>query len=437
MSRPLDAQLASRYKVAPVTAETRSPSGAKGSIALTDAKILALKPPASGQAEYPDSVVPGLRLRVGVSGTKTFMLRKRVAGKYRNITLGRYSERMTLSDARKKARQILSDVEMNADPVKALPKPQRLTVSGHTVKALWPAYKKSKSHLRKAGEIERVFERHILPEFGDRAADGITRSEITRFIDEIAQRTPVMARNILAYFSAFYTWALPRLDRLPGNPCRDAGRPPKPKSRERVLSENEIGALCLVLDGEAQPFGPAIRLLLLTGQRRNEVFEANRAEFDLERAMWTITSDRAKNGAAHLVPLSAPALAIVKDLLASHKSDKLIPARGNWDAGPSGFSKAMTRIRAALQTMMGEPVPHWTLHDLRRTLATGMQRLGVRLEVTEAVLNHLSGSRAGIVGVYQRHNYFDEKRDALNAWAKEVTRLNRAAKKAGRPRKWE
>jgi integrase len=379
-------------------AQRRSEGSRAGNGALSDAKILALKPPAAGQVEFPDSVVPGLRLRIGVSGVKTFMLRKRVAGKSRNITLGRYSERMTLNDARKKARQILSDVEMKADPVKALPKPQRVTVSGYTVRALWPGYRTSKSHLRKVKEIERVFERHILPEFGDRAADGITRSEITRFIDEIAQRTPVMARNILAYFSAFYTWALPRLDRLPGNPCRDAGRPPKPKSRERVLSEKEIGLLYQVLDLEAQPFGPAIQLLLLTGQRRNEVFEANRAEFDLERAVWTIPSD------------------------------KLIPARGNWDAGPSGFSKAMTRIRAALETMVDEPVPHWTLHDLRRTLATGMQRLGVRLEVTEAVLNHLSGSRAGIVGVYQRHNYFEEKGIALKAWAKEVTRLSRAAK---------
>ena len=189
-----------------------------------------------------------------------------------------------------------------------------------------------------------------------------------------------------------------------------------------------------VLDEEAQPFGPAIQLLLLTGQRRNEVFEANRVEFDLERAVWTIPSDRAKNGAAHLVPLPPAALAIVKNLLGSHKSDKLIPARGNSNAGPSGFSKAMTRIRAALETMAAQPVPHWTLHDLRRTLATGMQRLGVRLEVTEAVLNHLSGSRAGIVGVYQRHNYFDEKGIALKRWAKEVMWLSRAAKIASSER---
>jgi integrase len=399
----------------------------KGSGALTDAKIRALRPPESGQAEYLDAVVPGLRLRVGVSGAKSFVLRKRVAGKYRNITLGRYSERLPLVEARKKARQILSDVEIKADPVASLPKPQKRTAAGHTVNSLWPDYKRAKAHLRGSAEIERIFKRHILPEFGDRAADGITRSEITRFIDEIAQRSPVMARNILSYFSAFYTWALPRLDRLPANPCRDAGRPPKPKPRERVLSDKEIGALWHVLEGEGAPFGPAIKLLLLTGQRRNEVFEAERSEFDLERQLWTIPGERAKNGAAHLVPMSPLVLEIVRSLIDHDRGDKLIPARGNWEAGPSGFSKAMARIRSDLEKRLGEPVPHWTLHDLRRTMATGLQRLGVRLEVTEAVLNHLSGARSGIVGVYQRHHYFEEKREALTAWSKELRRLARVA----------
>ncbi|MCW3848858.1 site-specific integrase [Sphingomonas sp. LB-2] len=401
----------------------RATGSKPGSGALTDAKIMALKPPATGQVEYPDTIVPGLRVRIGVSGAKTFVLRKRVAGKNRNITLGRYSERLTLPEARKKARQILSDVEMKADPVAALPKPQKRSATGYTVNALWPAYKQSKAELRKIGEIERVFKRHILPEFGDRAADGITRSEITRFIDDVAQRTPVMARNILAYFSAFYTWALPRLDRLPGNPCRDAGRPPKPKPRERVLSDEEIGALWHVLEAEGAPFGPAIQLLLLTGQRRNEVFEAEGAEFDLERALWTIPGERAKNGVAHLVPCAPAVVSIIESLLDHDRGDKLLPARGNWEVGPSGFSKAMARIRAALEKQVGRPVPHWTLHDLRRTTATGLQRLGIRLEVTEAVLNHLSGARSGIVGVYQRHHYFDEKRAALAAWSKEVTRL--------------
>jgi integrase len=396
--------------------------------ALSDSKILALKPPKSGQIEYLDAAVPGLRVRVGVSGTKTFVLRKRIAGKNRNLALGRFGERFTIAEARKKARQILSDVELKADPAAVLPKPQRRVVHKHTVNALWPSYRQAKMHLRTLPEIERIFKRHILPEFGDRAADGITRSEITRFIDKIGKRTPVMARNILSQFSAFYSWALPRLDRLPGNPCRDAGRPPKPKPRERVLSDAEVAALWHVLEREGQPFGPAIKILLLTGQRRNEVFEAERSEFDLDKQVWTIPASRAKNGVAHLVPLSSPVLALIKDLLGRDVSEKLIPARGNWDAGPSGFSKAMTRIRAALEEEIGTKVSHWTLHDLRRTVATGLQRLGVRLEVTESVLNHVSGSRSGIVGVYQRHNYFEEKKAALAAWSKEVKRLSRLHK---------
>jgi integrase len=363
-----------------------------------------------------------------VTGVRTFVLRKRVAGRYRNITIGRFNDRFGLAEARKKARQILSDIELKADPAAALPRPRVRAAAGDTVRGLWPAYKKAKSHLRKIGEIERVFNRHILPEFGDRAADGITRSEITRFIDDIAQRTPVMARNILSYFSSFYGWALPRLDRLPGNPCRDAGRPPKPKARERVLSEREISHLWHVLEAEGEPFGAAIKLLLLTGQRRNEVFEADRTEFNLSAGTWTITGARAKNGAAHIVPLPAEVLALVKHLLSKGSGEKLFPARGNLDVGPSGFSKAMTRIRAALEERAGEPVPHWTLHDLRRTMATGLQRLGVRLEVTEAVLNHVSGSRSGIVGVYQRHDYFHEKKTALAAWEKEVKRLARSNK---------
>jgi integrase len=395
---------------------------------LTDAKIRDLKRPKSGQIEVRDKSVPGLRVRVGMSGTKSFVLRKRVAGKYRNVAIGRFSERFGLAEARKRARQILSDIELKADPLAALPQPRRRSPAALTVNALWPQFKAGKAHLRSLGEIERVFKRHILPVFGDRAADQITRSEITRLIDEIARTAPVMARITLGYLSSFYSWAMPRLDHLQANPCRDAGRPPAPKARDRVLGEEEIGALWHVLEGEGKPFGPAIKLLLLTGQRRNEVFDADRAEFDLAGKLWTIPGKRAKNGATHLVPLTPAALAIVKELLKDKRSEKLLPARGNWDMSPSGFSKAMRRIRDSLEEQLGHPVPHWTLHDLRRTLATGLQRLGVRLEVTEAVLNHLSGSRSGIVGVYQRHNYFHEKRAALAAWEWELKRLARLHK---------
>ena len=150
---------------------------------------------------------------------------------------------------------------------------------------------------------------------------------------------------------------------------------------------------------------------------------ADRAEIDMKAGLWTIPSHRAKNGVASLVPLSRDALTVIGGLEHKGDSEKLFPARGNGINGPSGFSKTMTRIRDAMAKQAERPIPHWTLHDLRRTLATGLQRLGIRLEVTEAVLNHVSGSRAGIVGVYQRHDYFDEKRQALDAWAREVRRV--------------
>lgn len=129
-----------------------------------------------------------------------------------------------------------------------------------------------------------------------------------------------------------------------------------------------------------------------------------------------------------MVPLPREAMAIVSAFMKKGRGDKLIAARTNVDVGPSGFSKAMTRLRAELDEQMGGPVPRWTLHDLRRTMATGLQRVGVRLEVTEAVLNHISGSRSGIVGVYQRHDYFEEKKAALASWSREVKRLARLHK---------
>jgi len=396
---------------------------ALGNVGLTDAKLKAMKPPASGQLEISDRAVPGLRVRIGASGAQTFIVRKRIGGKPRNITVGRYSPRFGLADARKKARAILSDIEAGGDPAATLPTPRKRGATANTIRAMWPDYKAARAERRSIKEIERVFNRHILPHFGDRLADAITRAEITRFIDEIAQTAPVMARNVLAHLSSFYGWALPRLDRLPGNPCRDAGRPSAPKSRDRVLSEAELGILWNVLDKEPAPFGPAIKLLLLTGQRRNEVFDADRVEIDMKAGLWTIPGRRAKNGVASLIPLSRDALTVIGGLEHKCDSKKLFPARGNGINGPSGFSKTMTRIRDAMAKEAEQPIPHWTLHDLRRTLATGLQRLGIRLEVTEAVLNHVSGSRAGIVGVYQRHDYFDEKRQALDAWAREVRRV--------------
>jgi integrase len=388
------------------------------SVGLTDAKIKALKSPASGQVEYPDALVPGLRLRVGSSGAKTFILRKRVGGRARNLTLDRYHERrFTLADARKKARALISDIEAGAEPQARRQRSRAGQTSG-TVKSLFEDYRAAKAGLRSISEVKRIFEKYVLPEIGGRLADSITRADVTRLVDGIA--APTMARAVGAQLSAFYSWAMPRLDRLESNPCRDAWKPPKPPSRDRVLSDEEIKALWHASFEEPAPFGPGIRLLMLTLQRRDEVFSADVAEFDLEKAVWRIPGNRAKNGVAHIVPLSTTVLAELVPLIRGRREGKLFPARGRAEHGPSGFSRSWARVRQAVENEVGRSVERFTMHDLRRTGATGLQRLGTRLEVTEAVLNHVSGTRAGIVGVYQRHHFTDEKYDALEMWANEV-----------------
>lgn len=402
-----------------------------GTTVLTDAKLKGMKPPATGQAEVSDGAVPGLRVRIGTTGAKTFIVRKRIGGKIKNITVGRYGPRFTLSDARKKARTLLSDIEAGGDPTGTLSTPRRAGKGIGTIRSLMPEYLAAKAARRSIGEIQRVLEGYVLPELGDRMADAVTRADVTRLIDGIASTAPVMARNVHAQLSAFYTWAMPRLDRLPSNPCRDAGRPSAPKSRDRVLTETELAALWKLVDAEPFPWEPALKLLMLTGQRRDEVFNADRVEFDLKGKIWTIPADRAKNGVEHRVPLtdgavsliaSVPVLRIGIKASGDVFSPKLFPARANPFNGPSGFSKVQARLRAAMKEELGT-VPEWRLHDVRRTVATGMQRLGIRLEVTEAVLNHISGTRAGIAGVYQRHHFMDEKRHALEAWAADLDRI--------------
>ena len=170
------------------------------------------------------------------------------------------------------------------------------------------------------------------------------------------------------------------------------------------------------------------KLLLLTGQRRNEVAGMIWAELDLDKALWRIPAGRTKNDEAHEVPLSDAALAVIASL-PRIKSDKGYLFTTNGKTHVSGYSRAKAVIEhAMLEIARGErgqdiEIPRWTFHDLRRTAVSGMARLGISLPAIEKVVNHSSGSFAGIVGVYQRHSFADEKRNALQGWAKFVLSL--------------
>jgi integrase len=239
----------------------------------------------------------------------------------------------------------------------------------------------------------------------------------------VRKGSPHMAARVVSYGSAVYGWAV-RRKKLAANPF--VGLPvAKATERERVLEDPEIAA---VWRGTGAPgaFNAITRMLLLTGQRRNEIAGMTRNEISPDGTTWTIPKTRTKNGVTRVVPLSTQAQVIIAAQPRSDTTSLIFPgARG--DNVCNGWGKA----KPALDRASG--VTGWVLHDLRRTVATNLQRLGVRLEVTEAVLNHVGGSRAGIVGVYQRHTWTDEKQAALQAWADRLDAIieGRATESAG------
>ena len=209
-----------------------------------------------------------------------------------------------------------------------------------------------------------------------------------------------------------FNWAL-ECDIVETSPCAGVRRPSAERARERVLDDDELrrvwhGAVALGF-----PWGSITQLLILTGQRRDEVAMMRWSEVDLGKRLWTLPSERVKNGKVHTVPLSDAA----KAMLAS------IPRAGDYVfASPSGGHPSHSHGKILLDKAVGDVAP-WRFHDLRRTVASGLARLGVNLPVIEKILNHTSGSFAGVVGVYQRHDFAAEKRAALELWAQHVDGL--------------
>tara|TARA_R110002124_G_scaffold102957_1_gene251390 strand:+ start:1327 stop:2538 length:1212 start_codon:yes stop_codon:yes gene_type:complete len=389
-------------------------------IRLTDSKIKSLAPPKSGRKEVLDAVVPGLRVRLGRSGTKSFVLRKRIGSKVKNISIGRYCANFGLAEARKKARALLIDLE-NGTPLPTPDKSSAQIQKGRFTE-LWELYlqREVRERKRSAREIERYGELYILPEFGDRLVHTITRSEVTRFVDSVQwhnpnKPVPRSALSCFAFLSAFYTWLLPQFDNIPANPCRDARKPKIGKPRERVLSDPEIRIFWKACDKIGFPYGVAYKLLLMTGQRRGEVLDSSWQEFNGN--IWTLPGERVKNKRTHILPLPSKVMEMIHLIPHKQGATKLFPIAGHPDKSLNSFNKGAAHLHRIMTPLNeGNPIADFRIHDLRRTVATGMQRLGIPIAVTEAVLNHVSGSMSGIASVYQRHDYLNEKREALEVW---------------------
>jgi integrase len=209
-------------------------------------------------------------------------------------------------------------------------------------------------------------------------------------------------------------WALDR-GMIEVNPISGLKPPHKEQSRERVLSDEEIRTLWVAADAEGYPFGDALKFLILTGQRRGEVAAMRWSETDLDCRSWTIPAMRSKNGQSHEVPLSPPALRLLRSLPRFLGSDWVFTTNGK--SPISGFG----RFKRRLQSTAGPET--WRIHDIRRTVASGMARIGIEPHVVEKVLNHKSGIISGVAAVYNRYLYGTEKRNALERWADQLCNI--------------
>ena len=280
---------------------------------------------------------------------------------------------------------------------------------------LYLAFRRTEKRNRTVGETQRQFKTDILPLIGIRPIAEITDDEARGPVKRAtAKGSPKMANRLHATLSKFFTWCAAKDQKfIVESPYTGFEKPHDETSRDRVLSWDELAAVWAAAGAEAQPFGPIVRLLILTGQRRSEVAGMADHELNGRRREWTIPPERAKNGNRSTVPLSDPALAQIDGVNRVGRSGLLFTTNG--ESAFSGFTKAKDRLDAAAG--LSEP---WRLHDLRRTFSTGLERLGVPMPVTEAILNHTSGSKAGVAGIYAKHDYAEEKRHAMTAWGRFV-----------------
>jgi integrase len=384
---------------------------------LTVRSVEAARPDAD-RRELADSHMPGLYLVVQPSGAKAWAVRYRHQGVSRKLTLGSYPA-IDLKTARKLSAKALRAVAEGRDPGREKIEARAAKVDSidHIIAEFLERHVRRSNRPRTAQEAERLFRLHVLPRWHGRMIQSLNRRDVIDVVDRVVDGgAPVSANRVLTAVKTLFNWCIAR-DIITVSPAQGVRPPTVERARDRVLDDNELALIWQAAGKLGFPFGPLVQLLALTGQRRDEVAKMRWAEVDLEKRLWTLPRERVKNDRPHEVPLSSAAIAVLKTTPRLVGSPFVFTINGT--SPSSGYGKNKKRIDALLPVSM----PHWTLHDLRRSLASGLARLGVNLPVIERVLNHVGGSFAGIVGVYQHYTFAEEKRAALELWGQHIEGL--------------
>ena len=376
--------------------------------ALTDKTLDALKPQPK-RYEVHDLHCPGLSVRVTPEGKKSFTIKYRYGLHQKRMTIGVYP-RLTLADARKRAQEALRHVDDGSDPAK------RRRQADLRVDAIVAEFimRYAKPRNRKWMESERILLREFVAVFGRKDIREVTRADVLEIMDNALERgASYQANRILSNVRKLYNWCIER-GIVEKSPIVGLKAPTKEVSRERVLSDDELTALLRACRNDTYPFRQYVPLLLATATRRAELADMRWSEIEGDR--WVIPAERAKNGKAHVIPLSTFAQGIIADIPRFLDCNFVFTTTRRTPI--SGFSKMVLRLSERSETS------GWRLHDLRRTAASGLARLRIPPYVIEKVLNHISGTISGVALVYNRHGYDDEKAEALEKWGARLAELD-------------
>ena len=375
--------------------------------------------PGASRTTHWDASIPGFGLMVTANGHRSYVVQYRAAGRSRRMHL---KQGLTLRAARKEAKAILGAVAKGGDPLGERRKSNR--VESDTLRAIVEEYlTREGSRLRSIGDRRAALERHVLPKLGSRHIGSITRTDIVRLLDHIADKSGApMADHVLAYLRRVMTWHASRSDDFRSPIVRGMARTrPSQRRRQRVLSDAEIRAVWRAAEASPNAFGCLVQYLLLTATRRTEAAAMRRSE--VVGADWIIPQERYKTGLELVIPLSPAAQAVLAAAPKIGNSNLVFTTDGKRPiAGFSKFKRAFDgKMRAQLHRENPDAeLARWTLHDLRRTARSLMSRAGVPSDHAERCLGHVL---PGIRGTYDRHQYLAEKRYAFAALAALIERI--------------
>ena len=407
---------------------------------ITNQSVKALEQTGATEFLWDDSL-SGFGIRLTPNGAKSYIYQYRIGGREaprRRVTIGKHGSPWTPHLARAEAERLALLVGQKIDPVEHARERRRQAVdlafaayvetfADGYLKHRWKDWRTAKS----------LLERRVVPILKNKPLPQIKKADIIEVLDSLKD-SPAAAVSAFATLRKMFRWAEGRGE-IERSPLAGIEAPTPCAARDRVLDDDELAMVWRASATLGAPFAQVFQMLIATGQRRDEVAALDWSELDRNTATWSLPAERAKNAQAHIVPLNALAIAALDEAAGVAGTEKpKWPRRGfvfttTGETPVSAFSRAKSRLDTAITKVAAADVKRhggesrelapWRVHDLRRTLATGMQRLGVRFEVTEAILNHISGARGGVAGVYQRHDWKEEKRAALDAWAGHLSGL--------------